>query len=45
MEKMQELLVAGVKFPDLGIEKIEVDYLVSSLYNLVARLDEQRPNY
>lgn len=41
---MQELLVIGVEFSDLGMVKIEVEHPVPDLDNLLGRLDEQRPS-
>lgn len=44
MEEIWELLVAGVKFPNLGMVTIEVEHPVPSFDNLVAKLDEWRPS-
>lgn len=41
MGEVQELLTAGVEFPDLGIVKIQAKHPVPGLDRLVASLKEQ----
>lgn len=41
---IQELMVVGLEYPDLGIVKIEAEHPVLGLDNLVSRLDERRPS-
>lgn len=44
VEDLCGLLVAGLEFLDLGIEKIEADHPVHGFDILLARLEERRPS-
>lgn len=44
MEEMQELLVVGVEFSDLGMEKMKAEHPVPRLDNLLTRLEERHPS-